>query len=286
MLAPARILVTGGTGKTGRAVAASLAKRGIACRLAARTPSETAVRFDWMDSTTHADALAGIDAVYLVAPVGVLDPVPAMSCFIARAIASGVRRFVLLSSSAIPIDGPAMGQIHRILADTAPEWAVLQPSWFMQNFTEGHHGDTIRRQDKIFSATGEAAVAFIDADDIGDVAAACLVSDAALNDAVILTGPSCLSYDEVAALISAHAGRQIAHVTLEPTALATRFTGSGLDADYARFLAQLDAVLASGSEARTTNVVKRLLGRAPRCFAGFAARNTQFWSALDRLGSG
>ena len=277
MLAPARILVTGGTGKTGRAVAASLAKRGIACRLAARTPSETAVRFDWMDSTTHADALAGIDAVYLVAPVGVLDPVPAMSCFIARAIASGVRRFVLLSSSAIPIDGPAMGQIHRILADTAPEWAVLQPSWFMQNFTEGQHGETIRKEGKIFSATGEAAVAFIDADDIGEVAAVCLSSETALNDGVVLTGPSAFSYDEVAAVISTHARREITHVNLEPTELTKRFTTLGLNPDYAAFLAQLDTFLASGSEARTTNGVQELTGRAPRSFADFAACHAHAW---------
>ena len=277
MAAPAHILVTGGTGKTGRAVVEGLARRGIACRIAARTPSATAIHFDWMDSETHADALAGIDAVYLVAPVGVLDPVPAMSGFISRAIAGGVRRFVLLSSSAVPIDGPAMGQIHRILAETAPEWTVLQPSWFMQNFTEGHHGDTIRKEGKIFSATGEAAIAFIDADDIGEVGAACLASETALNDGVVLTGPSSLSYDEVAALITAHARREITHVKLEPTELAKRFRAFGLDADYAEFLAKLDVLLASGSEARTTNAVKELSGRAPRSFADFAASHADIW---------
>lgn len=277
MVAPSRVLVTGGTGKTGRAVAMGLAKRGIACRIAARTSSQTAVRFDWVDRSTHTEILDGIDAVYLVAPVGILDPVPAMSGFIAQAIASGVRRFVLLSSSAIPIDGPAMGQIHRMLADTAPEWAVLRPSWFMQNFTQGHHGDTIRREGKIFSATGEAAVAFIDAEDIGEVGAACLASEAALNDAVTLTGPSSLSYDEVAARISACASREVIHVKLKPSDLAKRFAALGLDADYAEFLARLDASLADGSEARTTAEVKELLGRAPRSFEDFAAIHTHDW---------
>jgi uncharacterized protein YbjT (DUF2867 family) len=170
-----------------------------------------------------------------------------------------------------------MGQIHRILAETAPEWAVLQPSWFMQNFTEGHHGDTIRKEGKIFSATGEAAIAFIDADDIGEVGAACLASDTALNAGVVLTGPSSLSYDEVAALITGHAQREITHVKLEPTELAQRFTAFGLNADYAEFLAHLDVFLASGSEARTTNAVKELSGRAPRSFADFAASHADIW---------
>jgi ergot alkaloid biosynthesis protein len=277
MVAPSHILVTGGTGKTGRAVVAGLTKRGIACRIAARTPSEAAVRFDWMDSDTYPKALAGIDAVYLVAPVGVLDPVPSMSDFISRAISGGVRRFVLLSSSAISIDGPAMGQVHRILADTAPEWVVLQPSWFMQNFSEGHHGETIRKESKIYAATGEAAVAFIDADDIGEVGAACLASETALNDGVVLTGPSGLSYDEVAKLISSVAGREIAHVKLDPAELAKRLTAFGLAADYSEFLSKLDAHLASGCEARTTNAVQELTGRKPRSFAEFAARHAHFW---------
>ena len=269
--------VTGGTGKTGRAVTTGLVKRGIACRIAARTSSETTVRFDWMDSSTHAEVLDGIDAVYLVAPVGALDPVPVMSGFIAQALACGVRRFVLLSSSAIPIGGPAMGQIHRLLADTAPEWAVLRPSWFMQNFTQGHHGATIRREGKIFSATGEAAIAFIDAEDIGEVGAACLASEAALNNAVTLTGPSSLSYDEIAARISACANREVVHVKLKPSDLAKRFAALGLDADYAEFLARLDASLADGSEARTTTEVKELLGRAPRSFEDFAAIHAHDW---------
>jgi ergot alkaloid biosynthesis protein len=277
MVAPSHILVTGGTGKTGRAVVAGLTKRGIACRIAARSPSGSSIHFDWMDRNTYADALAGIDAVYLVAPVGILDPVPAMAQFISQAIAAGVRRFVLLSSSAIPIDGPAMGQIHRILADTAPEWAVLQPSWFMQNFTEGHHGETIRKEGKIFSATGEAPVAFIDADDIGEVGAACLASETALNDGVVLTGPSSLNYDEIAKLISTVAGRDIAHIKLEPSELAKRFTAFGLDEDYSEFLSKLDALLASGCEARTTNAVHELTGRKPKSFADFAASHAHAW---------
>lgn len=273
------VLVTGGTGKTGRAVVNGLRNRGVAYKVGARSPgdAEFAVRFDWMDSATHAPALAGVDAVYLVAPIGVLDPVPVMSAFIDEALTGGVRRFVLLSSSAITIDGPAMGQVHRVLADKAPEWAVLQPSWFMQNFTEGHHGDTIRREGAIYSATGDAAVAFIDANDIGETGAACLCADQPLNDGVILTGPSSLSYDEVAALISAQAGRAIEHVKLEVADLARRFNEFGLDADYSQFLAQLDAFLAGGSEARTTSGVAEIAGREPVTFLEFAEASKGCW---------
>lgn len=98
-----------------------------------------------------------------------------------------------------------------------------------------------------------------------------------MNDGVVLTGPSALSYDEVAAVISAHARREITHVKLEPTELAKRFTTFGLSADYAAFLAQLDTFLASGSEARTTNGVQEVTGREPRSLADFAAGHAHTW---------
>lgn len=278
MSRPTKILVTGGTGKTGRAVVDGLRRRGVPHRIAARTPAAGTVRFDWMDETTHDAALAGVDGVYLVAPVGVLDPVPAMSSFVERALEAGVRRFVLLGSSAVPIDGPAMGRVHRVLADRAPEWTVLRPSWFMQNFTEGHHGDTIRREDAICSATGDAAVAFIDADDIGEVGAVCLCADRPIDGEVILTGPTAHGYDDIAEIVSSRAGRRIAHVRLDPSALARRFGALGLDADYAEFLAGLDAFLAGGSEARTTTAVHDLTGRPARSFADFARANEARWA--------
>lgn len=55
--------------------------------------------------------------------------------FLQRARAAGVHRAVLLSSSAIASGGPAVGQVHQALPGLFEQWAVLRPSWFMQNFT-------------------------------------------------------------------------------------------------------------------------------------------------------
>ncbi|MFY0576538.1 NAD(P)H-binding protein [Cystobacter fuscus] len=137
------ILVTGGTGKTGGRVVRRLKELGWPVRLASRSGSALegveAVRFDWNQPEGHARALEGVERVYRVAPVGDTDPLPSMSAFVERARAAGVRRFVLLSASSLPEGGPAMGGVHRLLRETAPEWTVLRPSWFMQNFSEGQH---------------------------------------------------------------------------------------------------------------------------------------------------
>ena len=55
--APSDTLVLAGTGKTGRRLAAKLAKLGLSVRTAARNGAD--VHFDWDDATTHRAALQG-----------------------------------------------------------------------------------------------------------------------------------------------------------------------------------------------------------------------------------
>ena len=149
------ILVTGGTGKTGRRVVAQLGDAGSSARVAARRPPPGGVRFDWADPDTFGPALHGVGAVYLVAPPGEGDPLAAMEPFLRRALAAGVRRYVLLSSSFLPEGGPLMGQVHSFLRAMALEWTVLRPTWFMQNFSEQQHLPSIRDEGTIPGATHE-----------------------------------------------------------------------------------------------------------------------------------
>ncbi len=132
-------LVIGATGTTGSRTVAGLAAAGHRVRAAGRratpVPGAEPVRFDWYEPATHAAALGGADRVYLVPPLGDPDPAAVMLPFLRRARAAGVRRAVLLSASAVPEGGPAVGKVHQALPGLFDEWAVLRPSWFMQNLT-------------------------------------------------------------------------------------------------------------------------------------------------------
>lgn len=57
--------------------------------------------------------------------------------FIKEALWSGVKRFVLLGSASVDEDRPVFGKAHQSLKELAPEWTVLQSSYFMDKFTEG-----------------------------------------------------------------------------------------------------------------------------------------------------
>ena len=273
------ILVIGGKGKTGQRVVDRLTARGAEVAVGTRTPTGPQDRFfDWADTNSVA-AFNGCSAAYLVAPTDRTDHLDVMRPVLESAIEHGVTRFVLLSSSLLDRGGPMMGGVHDWLADTAPEWAVLRPSWFMQNFSDGPHAQTVLEENAIYSATGSARVGFIDAEDIAAAAVACLTSSDPLNDDRILTGPEALSYEDTARILSEVTGRAIRHVALSTEDLADRFEAQGLPADYARMLATLDETIRTGVEDRTTAGVTQLTGAAAGSFGHFAARNAATWMA-------
>jgi ergot alkaloid biosynthesis protein len=271
------ILVTGATGNTGSRVVSQLAALGhtvtAASRRATAQSGAQAVRFDWHDSTTHGDALRGADRVYLVPPIGDPDPAAVMVPFLEQARAAGVRRAVLLSSSAIPSGGPGVGQVHALLAGLFDEWAVLRPSWFMQNFTGHHlHADSIRSDGAILTATGKGRVGFIDADDIAAVAVRALTDETAPRTDLVITGPQALSYDDVAGIMTEVMGRTVSHRLLTYEQMCDRLTAAGIPAQFAAMLADMDCAIAEGAEDRTTDTVERVTGHPARGFREYAEK--------------
>lgn len=263
------VLVTGASGTTGSRVAARLAARGITVRAAGRSG---AVRFDWYDPGTHAGALAGADRMYLVPPVGDPNPHAVMLPFLDRARAAGVRRAVLLSSSVVAAGGPMTGTVHAAIAETFDEWAVLRPTWFMQNVIGAHpHAVCIRATSAIATSAGSGRAGFVDAGDIADVAVAALLAPDPMNTDLVLTGPEPLSYDDVAAILTEAGGRTITHKRLDPAEQPAYYEALGVPGAAARFLVGLDAIIASGAEDRTTDTVQRVTGAPPRSFRDFAA---------------
>ena len=270
-----RVLVTGGTGKTGRRVAEQLAATGAEVRIASRGGAQP---FDWSDPETWPAALDGVSAVYLVPAPGAADASATMIALAQTAMARGVQRFVLLSGSPIAEGGPGAGQTHRWLAENAADWAVMRPSWFMQNFSEGQHLAPIRESGAFYSATEDGRVPFINADDIAACAVAALIGPEPLNRDFILTGPEPISYDTVAQLIGGAAGRPIAHRRVSAEALAAWYRSIGRPALLAQMLGFMDTIIAGGAEDRTTGCVLELTGRPPTDFAAFAQANGALWA--------
>lgn len=276
------MLITGGTGKTGGQVAQRLLQMGYHVTVASRSGSTSlsgahAVTFDWMEDSNHSKLLKGVDGLFLVAPLVEVDPYPVMSAFLERAFEAGVKRFVLLSASLIPEGGPAMGQVHKLLRERASEWAVLRPSWFMQNFSTGQHLPTIREEGVIYTATGGGRVPFVDTNDIAEVGVCALADAKPHNTDHIITGPAAISYETAAEVISVACGKEIRHVPLSAEKLTDRWVSLGMSRDYAEMLSSMDMSIADGAEDRTSDSVKQVTGTSARSFEDFVREHADVW---------
>jgi ergot alkaloid biosynthesis protein len=279
-----RVLVIGAAGNTGRPIAEGLTQEGFTVRTATRStrpPVAAAehVRFDWMEASTHDAALDGVERLYALAPPLVDDPSSLMRPVFEHALAKGVRRIVMLSASAILEGGPGLGQVHHFLRQHAPEWAVLQPSWFMQNFAsvQHHHRATLRRDGTLVTATGDGRVGFVDAADIAAVGVRALADAKSHDTGHVITGPRALSYDDIAAILSRVSGRAIRHVHATPEEARRSLRDSGMPDTYAALLTMLDGLIRDGAEDRVTDTVLRITGRPPRDFESFALGHLDAW---------
>ena len=277
------VLVTGGTGKTGRELVRLLRGHGMPVRVASRNPAAEdpdAIRFDWDDPATHPAALAGQDRVFLVPPGQSADPLPSVGPFLAEAQCLGVRRVVLLGS-AIPLAPSAPELAAQVRA--RPGWVVLRPSGFMQNFLSPHPlGTRIRGDGEIRTAAGDGRVGWIDARDLAATAAALLFDLAAVpgdQQDYLLTGPQALSYPEAAAIITAGTGRPVRVVHVGEDQQAADLRAAGIPAQFAAILAAADVGARTGGEDELSTAVLDLTGHPPRTFTQFVQEHATRWAA-------
>ncbi|MEU9187813.1 NAD(P)H-binding protein [Streptomyces sp. NPDC048484] len=258
------VLVTGASGKTGRQVAEGARAAGFRVRAASRSGD---VRFDWYDSSTWDGALRGADAAYLAyAPdVGAPGAAENVGAFARRARELGVRRLVLLSARGERQAEPT----ERALRESDTEWTVVQADWFFQNFSEGLLLEGVRGGEFVFPA-GEVPVPFIDTRDLAEVVVRALTDSSYVGRTLAITGARLLSFGEAMAEISGAASREIRYVPVPTKEYGAILAGFGLPAEEVAFMEAVFDGLLDGHNAQTTDVVRQVLGRAPRDFADFA----------------
>lgn len=267
------ILITGGTGKTGRRLAAQLDAAGAPRRTAARSGAD--VHLDWDDASTWDAAIDGVRAVYLVSPTYRLDHAPRFAAFLDRLETSEVEHVTLLSARGVelaPPEVPLRALELELARRDAFGHSVLRPVWFMQDFTEWIWRDGIADRRMIVAPSGGASEAFVDADDVAAVAAATLVDPSAhAGRAYTLTGPAALTFAEAAAAIGSRLGEPVSHADVEPPEWVAELVAAGVPADYAAVLAGVLASLRDRQGPVTTDDVRHVTGRPARSFDDFLA---------------
>lgn len=266
-------LILGGSGKTGRRVAARLSARGWPVRLGSRSGSP---RFDWDDRATWAPILEGAGAVDITffPDLAVPGAAEAVGAFAALAVDSGVRRLVLLSGRG----EPEAQRAEEALKATGADWTILRASWFSQNFSESFLLGPVL-EGEIALPADAVREPFVDADDIADVAAAVLTENGHVGQLYELTGPRALTFAEATAEIAAASGRSLRYRRLTQEEFGAALAGLDLPAEHIAFFTGLFTEVLDGRNSGLANGVRRALGRDPKDFTDYAraAAATGVW---------
>ena len=276
------LLVTGATGHVGRELVRELDARGAAFRVLVRDPARAAglpdraerVIGDLDRPATLAAAMDGVERLFLLVPgIGLEHTEHA----VAAARAAGVRHVVYLSSYAVIGDPvPAMGRWHRereelIRASGIPA-TFLRPGGFMTNAFDWL--PTLRAGGYVLDPVGPGRAAPIDPADIAAVAAVTLTEGGHEGEQYLLTGGETFTVAEQVQILAKTTGRDIEIRAVTTPAEAVRFRyPHGAPQALADALIEGLTLMRADTVGVRTDTVRRLLGRAPRTFADWCARN-------------
>ena len=278
---PTMILVTGATGTNGREVVNRLAAAGQQVRALVRGTAKAAglalpggevVEGDLGDPASLDRALNGVRAAFLLTAVDRRQN-EWQKNFIEAAKRAMVARVVKFSGMGAASDSPSEimrqhGAGDELLMRSGLGYTILRPNSFHQNMLWS--AGSIKALGALYLPLGDARQSLVDVRDIADIAAAALTKTGHEGQVYDITGPESLSYHDVAAKLSAVLGKPVRYVAVSPQAALESMLGSGMPEWNARALSELYGVFATGQYARTTDTVRRLLGREPVSFEQFA----------------
>ncbi|ASD22564.1 NAD(P)-dependent oxidoreductase [Cryobacterium sp. LW097] len=289
------ILVTGATGNVGHAVVEALLSAGRTVRAAGRDRDAVSKMFgdrvetvslDFTDPSTWTAAFSGVRQMFLLRPPQLGKPKKQMLPALEFAREQGVEQIVFLS-----LQGAEKNKVvpHAALESwlrtSGISWTFVRASFFHQNLSTTHLTD-IRDRNELVVPAGRGATAFVDAEDVGAVAAAVLLDPHTYsNKALTVTGDEAITYERIAQILTAELGRPIRYA--QPGAIryalhARRRLVMPWGMVFVTLAIYTTARLRMA--AGLTQSVRDVLGRDPISFAQFAHRKRGLLTPQSDLG--
>ncbi|MEL6834015.1 MAG: NmrA family NAD(P)-binding protein [Bacteroidota bacterium] len=269
-----KILVIGGTGKTGRRVVNGLQELGHEVRLGSRSSQPA---FDWEDPTTFAPALQGMDKAYIVyyPDLAVPGAKEAITTLTETALKEGLEKVVLLSGK-----GETEAEAcEEIVAHSGLRYTLVRASWFNQNFSESFLLEPLLAG-HVALPMAEAKIPFVDVNDIAEVVVQALTDDQYDRQTLEVTGPRKITFKEVVEIVAEETGRDISFQPISLEDYKVVMKNAGLPDDYVWLLTYLfSEVLGNDANQVVSKDVDKVLGRPAIDFREFARKTaaTGLW---------
>ena len=270
------VVVTGATGHLGRLTVEALLRRGVpASEVIATGRDVTGIkdlaergvvvrRADFADQDSLAAAFTGADRLLLIsASIPVEERVANHRRAIDAALAAGVSLVAYTSTLQADTAATIIGATHRATEEYLRERRVpsvlLRNGWYLENYTAQLPG--ILQNGAVIGAAGQGRVSAAPRADYAEAAAVVLTTQSHVGAVYELGGGEAFTLTELAAAISAAAGKPITYTDLSAKELARMLAGAGLPADLADVLADADLGLSRGELLTGSGDLGRLIGR-------------------------
>lgn len=286
-----KVLVIGGTGTVGSAVARELKARNVEVYLLTRSPDKArsipegmhAVIGDTFSPATARQVFRDMDGVFMANASSPSESNEALMS-VCGAKEAGVRRFVYLSihdvdkGAYLPHFGTKIG-VEAGLRASGMEWTSLRPNNFFQN--DYWYQEFILKYGVYPQPLGSAGLHRVDVRDIAEAAAIVLTTDGHAGQLYDLVGPAAVTGPECAALWSAALGRPIAYggddmEAWEQGTLA--YLPDWLTYDY-RLMYEFFQREGLRATPAAIERLTALLGHAPRGYEAFVRETAAAWTS-------
>lgn len=259
-----KILITGGTGKTGRKVVEELNELGYSVRIGSRNADPS---FDWNNKATWKAALDGMNMVYITYQPDLAVPgaVEIIEEFTSLAVEKGIQKLVLLSGKG----EKEAERCEEIVKHSGTNWIIVRASWFNQNFSEGFLIDPIKAG-VLTLPKGDELIPFVDTDDIASVIVETLTNDKYIGQTLELTGPRFLTFRDVAKEISEVTGREIEFKSVSIEEYSKMLKELQIPDDYIWLISYLFTEVLTRANSIITSDIEKVLGRKAKDFYEYA----------------
>jgi uncharacterized protein YbjT (DUF2867 family) len=277
------ILVTGSTGNVGCEVVKQLATVGHKVRALVQNEGDAKRRFptnvdivkgNLNDPTTIDAAMAGVDRIYLIAP---LTPQLTQhdSTVIKAAKRAGVKHVVKQSVLGAQYEGITLAKWHRAsekeIEASGMSWTFIRPSGFFANALAWTQ--SIRHGGAVYWPTGAGKLGIVDARDIAAVAVKALVESGHEARAYEVTGSKAWSSQEQVDTISRTIGKPLKFVDVPDGAARDSMLGQGMPAQIVDVMLEFTGLVRSGNAGTVTDTVWKITGKTPRTWEAWVTEN-------------
>ncbi len=266
------IVVTGATGQLGRLTVEALLRRGVPAADIIATGRDiagikdladrgiTVRRADFADADGLAEAFAGAERLLLIsASVPVGERVANHRRVIDAAASAGVSLVAYTSTThadtATTVIGATHGETEAYLRDRGIPSVLLRNGWYLENYTS--------QNGAVVGAAGEGRISAASRADYAEAAAVVLTAEGHTGAVYELGGDESFTLTQLAAAISAAAGKQVTYADLPVADFAQVLASAGLPAELAEVLADADRGMNRGEMYTDSGDLRRLIGRPP-----------------------